>query len=98
MEGSYSAVALPSGQYEVWIEAPAFRTVMRNAPVLAGTTTTVNIVMSLGSTKEVVTVDAAAAQMSYESHSVQGVVTRENIQDLPLNGRSFLQLAQLEPA
>jgi hypothetical protein len=53
--------------------------------------------MSLGGTKEVVTVEAATAQINYESHSVEGVITRSQIQDLPLNGRSYLQLAAVEP-
>src|SRR6202041_2066522 len=36
-------------------------------------------------------------QINYETHNIQGVIPRETIQDLPLNGRSYLQLAQLEP-
>ena len=63
----------------------------------AGTSTTVNIAMSLGTTHEVVTVEAATAQINYDSHTVAGVVTRENVEDLPLNGRNMLQLATLEP-
>jgi len=53
--------------------------------------------MQVGQTKEVVTVEAATPQMEYEKNSIDGVINREKIQDLPLNGRSFLQLASLEP-
>ena len=42
-------------------------------------------------------VEAATAQISYDSNTVQGVIPRSTIQDLPLNGRSSLQLASLEP-
>ena len=35
--------------------------------------------------------------MHYDSHTVGGVVTHSEIQNLPLNGRSFLELAKLEP-
>jgi hypothetical protein len=71
--------------------------VVRPATVIAGSGTTVDISLSLGSTQEVVTVEAATAQINYDTHSVAGVIARESIQDLPLNGRSSLQLASLEP-
>jgi hypothetical protein len=96
-EGLFSAPALPAGDYEVRAEVQGFRTLVRDAQVEAGSTTTVNLALSLGTTREVVTVEAATAQINYESHSVQGVIERENIQDLPLNGRSFLQLSTLQP-
>ena len=38
-----------------------------------------------------------AAQIDYDSHTISGVITRQEIENLPLNGRSFLQLAMLEP-
>jgi hypothetical protein len=37
------------------------------------------------------------AQVEYSSNTISGVITREKIADLPLNGRSFLNLAFLEP-
>jgi hypothetical protein len=42
-------------------------------------------------------VEAAAAQVDYDSHAIQGVIQRQTIEDLPLNGRNSLQLAALEP-
>src|SRR5260370_1447499 len=96
-EGLYSAPALQAGQYEVRVEVQGFRTTIREAQVQAGSSTTVNLAMSLGASKEVVTVEAATAQINFESHQVQGVIERQEIQNLPLNGRSFMQLAQLEP-
>ena len=41
--------------------------------------------------------EAATAQINYESQAIQGVVARQTIQDLPLDGRSFMQLSALEP-
>jgi hypothetical protein len=96
-EGFYSAPALQAGDYEVRAEVKGFRTLVRAATVQTGESTQVNMPMSLGQTQEVVTVEAASAQINYESHNIQGVIQRANIQDLPLNGRSYLQLAQLEP-
>jgi hypothetical protein len=96
-DGSFSAPALPAAQYEVRAEAAGFRVMVRPAQVETGSTITVNITMQVGATKDVVTVEAAAANINYESNTVQGVVTKKQIDSLPLNGRSYLNLAQLEP-
>ncbi len=96
-EGGFSAPSLPAGVYEVRVELKGFRTVVREATVETGLTTTADIRMPVGATTEVVNVEAATAQVEYEKHSIDGVVERQQIQDLPLNGRSFLQLASVEP-
>ena len=96
-EGIYSAPALQPGDYEVRAEVQGFRTLVRNATVLTGSNTTVDMNMTLGEARQVVTVEAATAQVNYESNTVQGVIERGTIQDLPLNGRSAYQLASLEP-
>ncbi len=96
-DGLYSAPALAAGDYEVRVEANGFKTSVRQATVEVGSNTQVNMPMALGGTKEVVTVEAATASVNYDTHSVEGVIERASIEDLPLNGRSYLQLAQLEP-
>lgn len=96
-EGLFSAPALTAGDYEVRVEMQGFRTEVRAAQVLAGSTTTVNMALSIGATQEVVNVEAATAQISYDSHQVAGSIERSTIQNMPLNGRSFLQLGSLEP-
>ena len=96
-EGIYSVPALSAGEYEVRAELQGFRTLVRTATVEAGITTTANLPMQVGGTKDVVTVEGVAPQINYDSHTVDGVVTRQQIQGLPLNGRSFLNLASIEP-
>lgn len=96
-EGLYSGAALPAGRYEVRVQKPGFRQVVREAVVLTGNTTTVEIRLGVGAVTEVVTVEGVGAQINYESHKIDGVIKREQIENLPLNGRSFLQLAFLEP-
>jgi len=87
----------PLALYEVKVAVQGFRTILREATVETGGTTNVDLQLQVGATKDVVTVEAASAQIAYESHTIDGVITREKIQDLPLNGRSFLNLASLEP-
>src|SRR6516164_2269502 len=96
-EGFFSAPALAAGEYEVRCEHPGFRIVRRSATVEAGSSTTVNLPMQIGATTDVVSVQAATAQINYDTHSIQGVIQRASIEDLPLNGRSYMQLAKLEP-
>ncbi|HLJ50339.1 MAG TPA: carboxypeptidase regulatory-like domain-containing protein [Bryobacteraceae bacterium] len=96
-DGSYTAPSLLAGTYEVKANVNGFRTTVRDAEVVVGGTTTVEMRMQVGQSKDVITVEAASAQVEYEKNSIDGVVNREKIQDLPLNGRSFLQLASLEP-
>jgi hypothetical protein len=95
--GDYSAPALLAGEYEVVAEAPGFQRLALEATIEAGITTTVNPTMQVGPTTETVTVDAASPQIHYDAHEVGGVVTRPQIEGVPLNGRGFLELAKLEP-
>src|SRR5260370_3313688 len=96
-DGTFSAAALPAGTYEVKAEVTGFRTVVREAAVAVGGITTVEMHMQVGASKDIVTVESVTPQIEYERHTIDGVVTRQQIQSLPLNGRSFLQLAFLEP-
>jgi hypothetical protein len=96
-EGTYSTPSLPAGAYEVTAEAVGFSKLTRTATVEAGTTTTVNLDMQVGAVSDTVTVDGASPQIRYDSPQVGGVVHRGQIEEIPLNGRSFLELAKLEP-
>jgi hypothetical protein len=96
-EGLYSVPALVAGTYQVKAEVAGFQTVQRDAQVNAGSDTTVNIQMAVGQSTQVVEVEAASAQINYDNAAFAGSVERQSIQDLPLNGRFFMQLATLEP-
>ena len=95
--GDYSAPALLPGLYEVAAEAPGFKQLAREAIVEAGSTTTVNLAMEVGPKTESLTVEGTSPQIRYESHEVEGMVIRPQIDGIPLNGRNFLELAKLEP-
>jgi len=96
-EGLFSAPALLAGEYEVKVELSGFRTAVRSAQVLAGSDTTANFGLTPSGTREVITVEAATAQINYDTHTVEGSIERQSIQELPLNGRNFTQLATLQP-
>ena len=96
-DGTFSTPSLPAGAYEVKAGATGFRTLEETATVQVGQITTVDLVMQVGAASEVISVQSEAPQIAYDSHEISGVITRESIQNLPLNGRDFLQLAMLEP-
>ncbi len=96
-EGLFNADSLPPGEYEVVIEAPGFKKMTQRVTVQTGNTHTVSLSLSVGSNAESVVVAAEASQINYSDHKIDGVITRERINMLPLNGRNFLELAQLVP-
>jgi hypothetical protein len=96
-DGTFSAPALPAGEYTVIATMDGFRTLQRDVTVATGQVLTVDLRMELGQASEVVNVAAAAVHVDMETHAISGVITRQKIQELPINGRSFLQLAFLEP-
>ena len=95
--GQYSVASLAAGSYEMRVEAPGFRSLALNAVVATGAVTTADIHLELGEQKETITVDTVAPQIEPERYTVDQVISRKEIQDLPLNGRGFLQLAFLTP-
>ena len=96
-DGSFTVAPLPAGNYIVKAGASGFRTLIETATVQVGQVTSVDLVMQVGAASEVVSVQGEAAQIDYDSHTIAGVITRQEIENLPLNGRSFLNLAMLEP-
>jgi hypothetical protein len=95
--GQYSAPSLAAGAYEMRVTAPGFHTLSVNAVVATGNVTTVDARLQIGEQKETITVGTVSPQLELESHTIDQVITRQQIQQLPLNGRSFLQLALLSP-
>src|SRR6478609_1749678 len=95
--GTYASGALIPGQYDVKIEAKGFQTQVLSVPVQVGNIAPGNAKLTLGQSSEVVEVTGSAVAINTEQSTVQGVLTTEQIENLPINGRNFLDLAQLEP-
>ena len=95
--GTYASGALIPGEYAVRIEAKGFQTQVLNVPVQVGNTASGSTKLTLGQSTEVVEVTGSAVAVNTEQATVQGVLSTEQIENLPINGRNFLDLAQLEP-
>lgn len=96
-DGIYISGALMPGSYTVRVEAKGFRTAEFQATVQVGVTRSGNVKLQVGSAEQVVEVQASEVQVNTEQATVQGVLTTQQIDNLPINGRNFLDLAQLEP-
>ncbi len=95
--GAYTSGALTPGEYVVAVEAPGFKTTNLPLTVQVGVTATGNVKLQIGQASQVVEVQASELQVNTEQAIIQGVIGEEQIENLPVNGRNFLDLAQLEP-
>jgi len=95
--GAYTSGAIVPGNYAVRAEAQGFKTVEEAVVVRVGETAGANLTLPVGAGSTVVEVEAQAVTVNTEQASVQGVLGKEQIENLPVNGRNFLDLAQLEP-
>src|SRR5258706_12052052 len=97
-DGEYTLANLPSGMYEVKVTSQGFKeAVLKGVDLNVASVATLNVTMQLGSSTEVITVEANAVQVETSSAAVGEVVDGTQGRELPLNGRSFVQLKQLQP-
>ena len=96
--GRYVVAQLPPGPYEVTVTMTGFETLVRTGMTLAvGQEAVLNLNMRVGAVTEQVTVVGEAPLVNTATSAVAGVVEQKRIEQLPLNGRDFTQLALIEP-
>ena len=97
--GEYRLDLLRAGSYEVRVTAPGFATAVYEKVTLAvSQTTTVDATLSPAGSTQTITVDAGGALLvDTEKTDVSLPITTAQIEDLPLNGRDFVNLAYLAP-
>jgi hypothetical protein len=95
--GFYSVGPLNPGNYTVDVVAPGFQKTLVKTVVRTGTATSGNFRLTLGQSTETVEVSAGELQVNTEQAGVSDVITKAQIDSLPVNGRNFLDLAQIEP-
>jgi Carboxypeptidase regulatory-like domain len=95
--GTYSSGALVPGMYSVRAEAKGFKTTQLKLDVQVNNTANGNIKLEIGQESTVIEVQSSEVAVNTEQAEVQGVLTASQISNLPVNGRNFLDLAQLEP-
>jgi hypothetical protein len=96
--GDYSFTLLPVGHYSISVKAKGFQeSITKDLSVEAGDRARADAQLQLGSEATVVEVTAQTPLLQADSATVSSTVTAKAVQDLPLNGRNFVQLVQLVP-
>src|SRR5258708_5979270 len=96
--GNYVFLNLTPGKYTLEISADGFSSKRIAEFILAvNQTATIDVTLSVGSQKDVVTVVAEAEQVQVSTADLGTVISTKQVNDLPLNGRNFTQLLSLTP-
>jgi hypothetical protein len=94
--GEYRTPPLRIGEYEVVVEASGFKRFDQRGLVLSiGDVRQVDAVLEVGQVSQTVTVEAVTPLLQTQDSTVGTVITNQEITELPLNGRGYLQLALL---
>lgn len=96
--GVYSFSEITVGKYRVDVEFPGFKSAAVSGIVLnVADDRAVDVTLETGELLEQVTVESPVVTVQTIGGDVSGLVTGEQVRELPLNGRNFLQLALLMP-
>src|SRR5262249_22084920 len=98
--GYFNVQNLEAGTYTVTVAQNGFRKyIAKDVSVKVGSATPLNVALQIGAQEQLVEVTATSTEAAVDPSrsTVDGVITAKTIENLPLNGRNFLDLAQLEP-
>lgn len=94
--GEYRTPPVRIGEYTIVIEAGGFKRFSQAGVALdIGDVRTINATLEVGAVSDTVNVEAAAPLLQTADSTVGSVIGNQQIEDLPLNGRDYMQLATL---
>ena len=96
--GEYSIPALPAGEYKVTVEFSGFGKQTKNITLQVGQAAELGFTLSPGEMVQKVEVEATAELAEPTRTQVSTVITENQIVNLPVNGREFIDFALLSPA
>ncbi len=96
--GAYTFSNLNPGRYKVVIKASGFETLsVPDAAVAAGDRRRLDERLTVGGSAETIEVTSSAPVLQTDSSAIASTVTERAVQDLPLNGRNYINLVQITP-
>jgi hypothetical protein len=96
--GDFVLTPVNPGMYRVEVSAAGFETAeVNHVEVTVGQSARVDIMLKVGQAATRIDVLATAALLNTESGTLGQEITNTQITDLPLNGRSYYELARLTP-
>ena len=97
-QGFYEFLSLPVGHYDIEAQQQGFKDYRETGLVLdVNTALKIDISMALGQVSEQVSVTASSVQVDTRSTQMGEVIESNQITDIPLNGRSYIDLLALQP-
>jgi hypothetical protein len=97
-QGNFSFLQLPVGSYTITATKEGFKTLtQKDVAVHVATVTNTSVALEIGATTETVTVEAQAVNLNTENGEVGNVILSDEVSQLPLNGRNFIELTTLMP-
>jgi hypothetical protein len=96
-DGSYVISLLPIGDYDVTAAISGFKTEQRSLELHVSDRSTLDFSLSIGAVSDKILVTGEAPLVQAESSSTGEVVDNKRIEEVPLNGRQFQNLAELVP-
>ncbi|MBS1851914.1 MAG: TonB-dependent receptor [Acidobacteria bacterium] len=96
-EGTIVVPDLPPGDYSISVQKEGFKTATTAITIRVGVSSSLVLNLEVGAVSTEVVVQAAVVTADTAKSTVQGVIQSDQIQALPLNGRNFLDLAQMAP-
>jgi Carboxypeptidase regulatory-like domain/TonB-dependent Receptor Plug Domain/TonB dependent receptor len=95
--GYYEFPLLPAGQYRLAAEATGFQKLLgKNFDLNTGSRPRIDLQLKVGNVSETVQVEATVPLVNATTSELGAVVSRSRLEDLPLNGRNFQQLLNLQ--
>ncbi len=91
--GDFTVPYLAPGIYRVTVQSQGFqKSVVDNITLVVGQEARANVIMKPGAVTESVQVEANAVALDTDSSAVSQLVSQKQVDELPLNGRNFLNL------
>ncbi len=96
-DGNFLIPALPFGTYRLRAQKQGFDTAAADVNISVDQVRTVDLVLKVGTQTQEVVVQGAVELVNAQTNAIGTVVDNRNVEELPLNGRDFTQLARLQP-
>ncbi len=96
--GEYVLSALPLGRCSINVSAPGFATQkLDNIDLQVGEFRTINLILAINAVEQTVAVEASTVTLDQDSATTGGVIARQQVENLPINGRNWAGLMILVP-
>jgi len=96
-EGRFHFPYLKAGPYEVTVQRPGFAPAVSKVTLSVGAAFQISVQLQIASAQEKITVSSQTSAVETGRTQISGTITPQEIADMPVNGRNFLDLTTLVP-